>query len=165
MKSDTLQQTCLVRDSEGAYRHIPREELVKAAQECIKEGFTKGEALTSPAAARNAIQVLIGGYEHEVFFALWLNTRHEVIGHAELFRGTIDGASVYPREVVKEGLARNAAAVIFAHNHPSGNPEPSRDDMAITERLKSALALVDIRVLDHLVIGATSVSFAERGLL
>jgi len=165
MKSRTLQKTCRVRDSKGAYRQIPQEELVKAAQDCIRERFIKGEALTSPQASARYLQVLIGGYEHEVFFALWLNNKHEVIGHAELFRGTIDGASVYPREVVKEGLARNAASVIFAHNHPSGNPEPSQADEAITRRLKDALDLVDIRVLDHLVIGETSVSLAERGLI
>ena len=97
---------------------------------------------------------------------LMLNKRHRVIGFEELFRGTIDGASVPPREVVKEVLARNAAAVILAHNHPSGEPEPSRADITLTRRLVEALALIDVRVLDHMVVGGTEViSFAERGLI
>jgi DNA repair protein radc len=164
MKNETL-QTRLVRDSEGSYHNIPQDELIAAAQLCIREHFTNGEAITNPSVAADHLQILIGGLEYEIFTVLWLNTRHEIIGHAELFRGTIDGASVYPREVVREGLAINAAAVILAHNHPSGNPEPSQDDIRITERLKSALALVDIRVLDHLVIGKSTVSLAERGLI
>ena len=97
---------------------------------------------------------------------MYLDNRHRVISFAELFRGTIDGASVHPREVVKEALSRNAAAVILVHNHPSGLPEPSQADEFITRRLKDALALVDIRVLDHLVVGdGICESFAERGLL
>ena len=103
--------------------------------------------------------------EHERFCAIWLDNRHRVIRFDELSRGTIDGASVYPREVVKAALSVNAAACIFAHNHPSGISEPSQADERITRRLRDALALVDIRVLDHIVIGQTSVSFAERGLL
>jgi DNA repair protein RadC len=104
--------------------------------------------------------------EYEVFAVVLLNIRHVPIRYVELFRGTIDGASVHPREVVKEVLGANAAAVIFAHNHPSGCSEPSMADQRITQRLKDALALVDVRVLDHLIIGAgEAVSFAERGLL
>jgi len=163
-KAATL-KTCLVRDSEGVYHDIHQDDLLTAAQACIIERFNKGEALTNPQAAATFLQVLIAGKDHEVFTVLWLDTRHRVIGHSDMFRGTIDGAAVYPREVVKDGLAHNAAAVIFAHNHPSGNPEPSQDDIAITKRLKDALALVDIRVLDHLVVGGSTVSLAERGLL
>lgn len=100
-----------------------------------------------------------------MFCVAFLDTRHGVIKFEEMFRGTIDGASVYPREVVKAALACNASAVIFAHNHPSGVSEPSLADQAITRRLKDALELVDIRVLDHLVIGTEITSFAERGLL
>ncbi len=112
------------------------------------------------------MQVSIGALEHEVFSALLLDTRHRLIAYVELFRGTIDGASVHPREVVKECLARNCAAVIFAHCHPSGEPSPSQADELITRRLREALALVDIRVLDHLIGAGTQVSsFVELGLL
>ena len=165
MKDTATQNTYLVRDSEGVYHNILQEELVTAAQDCIKERFQKGETLTSPGASAKYLQVLIGGKEHEVFTVLWLDTKHQVIGHSELFRGTIDGASIYPREVVKDGLAHNAAAVILAHNHPSGNPEPSKADIQITKRLKEALALIDIRVLDHIIVGDTTASMAEQGLV
>ncbi|MBL4712103.1 MAG: DNA repair protein RadC [Gammaproteobacteria bacterium] len=165
MKDTATQTTYLVRDSEGVYHNIFQEELVTAAQDCIKERFQKGETLTSPEASAKYFQVLIGDKEHEVFTVLWLDTKHQVIGHSELFRGTIDGASIYPREVVKDGLAHNAAAVILAHNHPSGSTEPSTADIKITKRLKEALALIDIRVLDHIIVGDTTASMAEQGLV
>jgi DNA repair protein RadC len=164
-ESTATPKTCLVCDSEGRYHNIPQDHILTAAQACIIERFQRGETLTSPQAAAKHLQVLIAGKDHEVFTVLWLDNRHRIIGHSDLFRGTVDGAAVYPREVVKDGLAHNAAAVILAHNHPSGIPEPSRADIDITNRLKEALALVDIRVLDHLVIGETTVSFADRGLL
>ena len=97
--------------------------------------------------------------------ALWLDSQHQVLKSQELFRGTLDGASVYPREVIKEGLACNAAAIIFAHNHPSGVTEPSQADVQITKRLQEALQLVDIRLLDHLVVGSSVTSMAEQGLI
>lgn len=101
-----------------------------------------------------------------MFVALWLNTRHQLIEYEELFRGTIDATAIFPREVVKAALGRNAAAVIFAHNHPSGNATPSAEDRNITARLKQALTLVDVRVLDHVVIGGTTMaSMAELGCL
>ena len=121
--------------------------------------------ITSPSDTRAFLQLKLSEIEHEVFAVMFLDTRHGVIEYKEVFRGTIDGASVHPREVVKEALRLNAAAVIFTHNHPSGNPEPSEADKMITKRLKDALALMDIRVLDHLIIGAEIVSFAERDLL
>lgn len=121
--------------------------------------------LTSPEDTKNYLKLQLAEIEHEVFGVLLLNTRHGVIGYEEMFRGTIDGASVYPREVVKAALAVNAAAVILCHNHPSGVSEPSLADQAITRRLKDALALIDLRVLDHLIVGADVTSFAERGLL
>jgi DNA repair protein RadC len=125
-----------------------------------------GTVLTSPEATRDYLRLQLAGLEHEVFACLLLDNRHRVIAYRELFRGTIDGASVYPREVVKEVLAHNAAAVIFAHNHPSGDPEPSTADHRITTRLKDALVLIEVRVLDHIVLGSeSSISFAERGLL
>jgi DNA repair protein RadC len=122
--------------------------------------------LTSPDVARDYLRVRLGQLEHEVFGCLFLDNRHRVLAFEEMFRGTIDGASVHPREVVKEALRYNAAAAILAHNHPSGTPEPSRADESITRRLKEALGLIDVRVLDHMIVGGTSItSFAERGLL
>jgi DNA repair protein RadC len=121
--------------------------------------------ITSPQASKDFVKLKLATYEHEVFACLMLDNRNRVIAFRELFRGTIDGASVYPREVVKQALADNAAAVIFAHNHPSGATEPSQADIAITERLKKALALIDVRVLDHLIVGDEVTSFAERGIL
>ena len=121
--------------------------------------------LTSPQASKDYVKLQLATYQYEVFACLFMNNRNRVIAFDELFRGTIDGASIYPREVVKACLSHNAAAVIFAHNHPSGVADPSQADIAITERLKKALALVDVRVLDHLIVGEEVISFAERGLL
>jgi len=130
------------------------------------ERLERGEPLTSPTATREFLAARLREYAFEVFACLFLDNRHRVLAFEELFRGTIDGASVYPREVVRRALHHNAAAVILAHNHPSGVAEPSRADGHLTERLREALALVDVRVLDHFVVGdGESVSFAERGLL
>ncbi len=124
----------------------------------------EAETLTDPAASARYLKSRLGGYPYEVFACLFLDNRHRVIAFEELFRGSIDGASVHPREVVRHCLAHNAAAVIFAHNHPSGVAEPSSADRAITLRLRDALALVDVRVLDHFVIGSgTPTSLARRG--
>lgn len=122
------------------------------------------DVMSTPAAVRRYLKLKLTGYPHEVFAALWLDNKHRVIKFSELFRGTIDGASVHPREVVREAIANNAAAVIFAHNHPSGVCEPSQSDINITKRLKDALDLIGVRVLDHLVVGeGEPVSLAERG--
>lgn len=123
--------------------------------------------LRAPDQTRRYLRNKIGDLPHEVFGALWLNNRHQVIEFEELFKGTIDGAAVYPREVVKAALGYNAAAVIFTHNHPSGNPEPSQADITLTRRLKEALGLVDVRVLDHVIVGPglDMISLAERGLV
>jgi len=121
--------------------------------------------LTSPQDGKDYAKLQLATYEHEVFACIFLDSRNRVIAFEKLFRGTIDCASVYPREVVKACLSHNAAAVIFAHNHPSGATEPSQADIQITERLKNALLLIDITVLDHLIVGEDVVSFAERGLL
>ena len=126
---------------------------------------TGAESMTSPGSSKNYVKLQLAKYEHEVFACLWLDNRNRVIRFNKMFRGTIDGASVYSREVVKSALKHNAAAVIFSHNHPSGVAEPSTADEQITKRLKEALALIDVRVLDHLVVGEDVVSFAERGLL
>lgn len=162
---DTSTDTIQICDITGDYHIVQRQELIKKAQSCITQLFIRGEAMTSPKKSADYFQVLLGGYEHETFYALWVDSQHHVLKAQELFRGTVDGASVYPREVIKEGLACNAAAVIFAHNHPSGVAEPSQADIQITKRLKAALELVDIRLLDHLVVGADVTSMAERGMI
>ena len=126
----------------------------------------RGDALISPGAVRDYLRLAISGREHEVFVCLWLDAQHRVIKSEELFRGTLTQTSVYPREVVKAGLRHNAAAVIFAHNHPSGAAQPSQADELLTRNLKESLALVEIKVLDHFVVaGHQAISFAERGLL
>jgi DNA repair protein RadC len=144
--------------------------LLQAALELSRRHYQQeiaaGPALESPAATRNFLVSRLRDLPYELFCCLYLDNRHRLIAFQELFRGTIDGASVHPREVVREALCRNAAAVILAHNHPSGVAEPSQADELITLRLKEALALVDIRVLDHLIVGdSRCASFAERGLL
>ncbi|MBD9361773.1 RadC family protein [Methylomonas fluvii] len=147
------------------YQVADDEAILFQALQIYQRRFSRGEALTSPDKAKDCIQIKLTPFEHEVFMAVFLDNQHKVIACEELFRGTIDGASVYPREVVKTALRHNAAALIFAHNHPSGISEPSQADRTITEKLKTALALIDIRVLDHFVVGETVYSFAEHGLL
>ena len=125
-----------------------------------------GRTLSSPAETRNFLRLRLAEYRNEVFGCLFLDNRHRIIAVRELFQGTIDGASVHPRVVVQKSMEVNAAAIVLFHNHPSGVAEPSRADEMLTGRLKEALALVDVRVLDHFVVsGGESVSFAERGLL
>lgn len=132
----------------------------------LREQVTRLGTLESPDSTRAFLHARLRDREHEVFCCLYLDSRNRIIEFEEVFRGTIDGASVYPREVVKLALAYNAAAVIFAHNHPSGVAEPSAADERITTRLVKALALVDIRVLDHMIVGDSDcVSLAERGLM
>ena len=121
--------------------------------------------LTTPAAVREYLRLKIAPLEHEVFMCLFLDAQNRLIESEILFTGSLTQTSVYPREVVKAALKHNAGAVIFAHNHPSGHAEPSRADEVLTNNLKSALAMVDVRVLDHFVIGDTVVSFSEKGLL
>ena len=138
--------------------------IVERAREILDSKVRDSEVLSSPCRVQLYLRTCVAGLEHEVFGVLFLDNRHRVIANEHLFRGTIDGAAVPPREVVKEVLNHNAAAVIFYHNHPSGVAEPSHSDRNITQRLQDALALVDVRVLDHFVIGdAEVVSFAERG--
>ena len=143
---------------------------LQAALEIVRrhhlERLQAGPVLASPRAARDFLIARLRDLEHEVFCCLFLDSRHRLTACEELFRGTVDGASVHPREVVKQALARNATAVILAHNHPSGIAEPSQADEIITTRLRDALALVEIRLLDHLVIGdGCCVSLAEKGLI
>jgi DNA repair protein RadC len=139
---------------------------VELARRALKEEISSRDALGSPRAVRDYLRLALAGREQEVFVVLLLDAQHRVIASEELFRGTLTQTSVYPREVVKCALKHNAAAVIFAHNHPSGVAEPSHADEILTRSLKSALALVDIRVLDHFIVAGTrTMSFAERGLL
>lgn len=141
-------------------------ELLRIAEQIMEAQIVGSEILTSPEATRRYISLRCAPHEQEVFSVIFLNTRHCVITIEDMFFGTIDGASVYPREVVKNALKHNAAAVILFHNHPSGVSEPSEADTRITQRLKDALNLVDIRILDHFVVGGKDItSFAERGLL
>jgi DNA repair protein RadC len=156
-----------IRDEDGNYRIASANDIIDRAKSVIGQRFRAGSpTLTAPARTREFLRMQLATREHEIFAALFLDNRHRLIEYVELFRGTIDGASVHPREVVKEALVRNAAAVIFAHNHPSGVAEPSQADELITRRLRDALALIDIRVLDHIIIGDSAIlSFAERGLL
>lgn len=149
----------------GPAKYAQLQAVLELARRHLSTDLTGRHALKDPAAVRNYLQALLRDREQEVFGALFLDNQHRVLAFEPLARGTIDGASVYPREVVKAALKHGAAAVIFAHNHPSGVAEPSAADRVLTERLKSALALVDIRVLDHFVIGEDVVSFAERGWL
>lgn len=127
---------------------------------------TSADILTSSALAKTFVRLALATLEHEVFMVVYLSNQHQVIATEELFRGTIDGASVHPREVVKAVLAHNAAAVIFSHNHPSAVAEPSQADITITRRLVSALELIEVRVIDHIIVaGDQVVSMSERGLL
>jgi len=150
----------------GSAKYALLQASLELARRHYAELMQMGPALANPRATREFLRARLRDLDHELFCCLFLDNRHRVICFDEVFRGTIDGASVHPREVVKLALSRNAAAVILAHNHPSGVAEPSQADELITTRLREALALVDIRVLDHIVVGdGACVSFAERGLL
>lgn len=140
-------------------------QVLEKAAELVAEKYLRGDAFCNPQATKDYLTFKMGNYEREVFAVMFLDNQHRLIECRELFFGTIDAASVYPREVVKAALETNAAAVIFAHNHPSGVAEPSQADRRITRRISDALGLVDIRVLDHFVVGESTVSFAERGWL
>lgn len=156
----------LVQEVDGHYRPARPEEVLSHARRVLAKRVRRGASMSSPESVKAYLQVEIGTLEHEVFCVLFLDAQHKVIALKQMFRGTVTQTSVYPREVVKEALALNAAAVILAHNHPSGSVEPSRADEFLTQTLRSALALVDVRVLDHLVVGAGDISsFAERGLI
>lgn len=140
-----------------------RELLRRALEESLSNDAVN---LAGPAAVRDYLRLFLGGQVYESFIALWLDAQNRLIAGMELFRGTTTQTAVYPREVVRMGLKLNASAVIFAHNHPSGTPEPSRADEMLTNQLRQALSLVDVKVLDHFIVADTTVmSFAERGLI
>lgn len=149
----------------GEAKFVQLQAVIEMASRHLQEQLQRSDAFTSPQLTRRYVQHKLRDYPYEVFACLFLDTRHRLISYDELFRGTIDGASVHPREVVRKSLEYNAAAVILAHNHPSGVAEPSDADQRITLRLKEALELVDVRVLDHIVVGDETVSMAERGLI
>jgi DNA repair protein RadC len=150
----------------GAAKTAQLAAAVELALRSLKERLQAGTALTSPGAVRDYLRLALASKAHEVFVCIWLDAQHRVVQCQELFRGTLTQTSVYPREIVKAALAANAAAVIFAHNHPSGVAQPSKADELLTRELKEALALVEVKVLDHFIVaGHQALSFAERGLL
>jgi DNA repair protein RadC len=165
--SDAVASNALmVRDVDGQYRPASAEEVLQHARCVLSRRVRRGALMTSPSAVKDYLRVRLGALEHELFTVIFLDAQNRLLAAKEMFRGSVTQTSVYPREVVKEALGLNAAAVCLAHNHPSGAAEPSRADEYLTRTLKAALALVDVRVLDHFVVaGADVVSFAERGLL
>jgi DNA repair protein RadC len=159
-------ERCLAMPGLGPARYCALQAALELARRHYRETLTVGPALTAPTAARSFLLAQLRDRPYEVFCCLHLDSRHRLVAFDEMFRGTVDGASVHPREVVRQTLARNSAAVIFAHNHPSGVAEPSQADELITRRLRDALALIDVRVLDHVIVGdGRCISFAEQGLL
>lgn len=145
---------------------VTETDIMLMARQLATLRLRRGRALTSPKEVFSHLQALLADYEHEVFALLMLDSRHRVIAFREMFRGTLDGASVYPREIVKVALEHNAAAIILVHNHPSGDPEPSQADRTLTKKLQEALNLVGVRTLDHIVVGHEGcVSLAEQGYL
>ena len=160
------QQTFCARHGLGDAKYTLLQAMLEMTRRHLQEQLQREDLLENPAATRRYLASRMRHLPHEIFACLFLDNRHRIIIFEELFRGTIDGASVHPREVVRRALHHNAAAVILAHNHPSGVAEPSRADIQLTRRLSDALALVDVRILDHVVVGdGDGVSFAERGLI
>jgi DNA repair protein RadC len=158
-------ELCDVRGM-GQAKYVQLQATLEIAQRTLREDLRQRDALNAPAVVRNYLQLALGNRHQEVFLVLFLDTQNRVLASEELFHGTLNHASVYPREVVKRALAHNAAAVILAHNHPSGIAEPSQSDRQLTQQLKQALALVGVHVLDHFIIAETNyLSFAEHGVL
>jgi len=160
-------QRCFCRSlGLGPAKYAQLQAVLEMSRRYLRQNMDRNGTLTSPDDTRDYLTAHLAGHPNEVFACLFLDNRHRIIEYEELFHGTIDGASVHPREVVRRALKHNAAALILAHNHPSGVAEPSRADSSITQRLKQALELVDVRVLDHFIIGdGEATSLAERGLL
>lgn len=155
----------MVREADGSYRQASGEEIIEAAISEVTLRFSRGTEITSPEKTKEFLQLKLGHFEHEVFAVLWLDKCHRIIAFSELFHGTIDGSIVHPREVVKMAMRQNAAACIFAHNHPSGKAEPSLADRHLTRELKEILDVVGVETLDHVIVGENTCSFAERGLM
>jgi DNA repair protein RadC len=150
----------------GEAKYALLQAVMEMARRTLSEDMQAGDALTSPSAVRDYLRLALRSKEYEVFCCVFLDAQNRVIAVEELFRGTLTQTSVYPREIIKRALAHNAAALILAHNHPSGVAEPSQADLSLTRKLADALALVDVRVLDHFIVaGASSLSFMESGQL
>jgi DNA repair protein RadC len=154
-----------IQEANGEYRVADEDDVISEATQIYGSYFAKGTLISKPADSADYLKLKLAQYDHEVFICLFLDTRHRVISCDEMSHGTIDSASVYPREIVKATLRHNANAVIFAHNHPSGLTEPSNADKMLTAKLKNALGTIDVRVLDHIIIGDGTYSFAEKGIL
>jgi len=162
----SYESALLVRDAQGRYLPATTDQILEAARQAVDQKMVRGTAFTSPAVVKEYLTTKLAGFDVEVFAVLFLDSRHCLIEYVEMFQGTLTQTSVYPREVAKAALHHHAAAVILAHNHPSGNPEPSEADKALTAHLKKALALLDVRTLDHVIVaGQETASFAEQGLL
>ena len=159
------QEFCAIKGM-GAAKFAQLQAVLEMSRRALQEELQRGDTLNSPRAVRDYLQLILAGRTQEVFMVLFLDTQHRVIAFEELFHGTLNQTSVYPREVVRRALAHNAAAVILAHNHPSGVAEPSEADRLLTGALKQALALIDVQVLDHFIVAqGQTLSFAERGLM
>ena len=158
-----------IDENSGTYtvsEPVTERDILMMARQLAQNRLAKGCIIERPSSAFLYLQTIMGSYENEVFGSVFLDTQHRIICFEELFRGSINAANIYPREVVKKALSVNAAAVIFVHNHPSGDPEPSEADKKITVQLRETLNFIDVRVLDHIVIGAKEcVSMTERGLI
>ena len=156
---------CQVRGM-GPAKYSQLQAVMEMARRALEEKLKSGDTMSSPKSVRDYLRLSLQGKKHEVFVAIFLDAQNRTIATEELFKGTLTQTSVYPREVVKRALHHNSAAIIFAHNHPSGVAEPSQADEILTQSLKQALALIDVKVLDHFIVGAgTAMSFAERGLI
>ena len=154
-----------VMDDGGLYQPASQKEIFTAAKHLSSSNLRRGKIINSSAEAGDAIQYKIGGYEHEMFACLFLDSRHRLLEFTEIFRGSVNCTSVHPREIVKEALRLNAAAVIFVHNHPSGETIPSHQDIELTNKLRDILHVIDVKVLDHMIVGDTVLSMADEGYL
>ena len=152
-----------IKDPCGDYQPAPKETILSEARRLSGYQFRRGAAVLSPTAAKEVVGLKLAGLEHEVFGCLFLDSRHQVLAWREMFRGSINRNSVHPREVVKEALTLNAASVIIAHNHPSGGIQPSKEDLELTRTLTEILKVIDVRVLDHLIVGEEIISLSETG--
>lgn len=152
-----------IQDQSGNYRPAPKDTVLSEAKRLCRQQLKRGVSITCSDTAKTAIQHKLSGYEYEMFACLFMDSKHRVLEWVEIFRGTVNSATVHPREVVKEALRLNAAAVILAHNHPSGDCTPSREDIALTDRLQEVLRVIDVRVLDHLIVGDEVNALSDSG--
>ena len=165
-EASALEPLLSVRDAQGHHVPASAEQILEAARQVVERKMLRGEQFTSIAMASDYVRAKLGGFDHEVFAVLFFDSHLRFLDYAEMFRGTIHETSVYPREVVRRALHLNASSVILAHNHPSGDPAPSHADRSLTQRLKSALGLVEVQTLDHIVVGGNrTASFSELGLI